>query len=78
MLEQFFTAEIVGTGMTTLSSVLMYVNYGLRADLRAERKYSQGQEARNQELNSLYQDLAMSNTKTMTKIETLILAKWGA
>jgi len=65
-LEQVGTTSIVG--------VLLYVNYGLRSDLRAERRYSQGQEKRNQELNTLYQDLAIRTIETMVKIEAGFIA----
>ncbi len=77
MLTEYLTLiEVVGTGTTTVSVVLALWNYTLRSDLRAERKYSQGQEKRNQELNSLYQELAEKNIETNVKMEAAFNARW--
>ena len=74
MLTEFLTAEQIGTGTTSLSGVLLFWNYCLRSDLRAERKYSQRQEDRNQELNGLYQEMASKNIISIVKLEAGFIA----
>ena len=68
MIWETLNLEQLGT-TSVVVAIVLYINYGLRSDLRAEREYSKAQEVRNQELNTLYQDMASKNIVSIVKLE---------